>query len=85
MSGPEKDVHSGNDGGVFTQPMQDLLTLLASLQSSNCELQVAGLGENVRPGLINMAWSSLQDSREFTLEGYREALSVPALTLFPGT
>lgn len=25
ISGPERDVHSGNDGGVFDEPMVDLL------------------------------------------------------------
>jgi di- and tripeptidase/Cys-Gly metallodipeptidase DUG1 len=25
VSGPERDVHSGNDGGVFEEPMADLV------------------------------------------------------------
>jgi len=24
VAGPERDVHSGNDGGVFNEPMMDL-------------------------------------------------------------
>ena len=31
VTGPARDVHSGNDGGVFSEPMADLFKLLASL------------------------------------------------------
>ncbi|KIY91552.1 hypothetical protein MNEG_16412 [Monoraphidium neglectum] len=31
VSGPARDVHSGNDGGVFSEPMADLFKLLSSL------------------------------------------------------
>lgn len=31
VSGPVRDVHSGNDGGVFVEPMMDLLHVCASL------------------------------------------------------
>lgn len=41
VSGPEKDLHSGNDGGVFNEPIQDLLKLLAGLQGSKCDIQVS--------------------------------------------
>ena len=31
VSGPARDVHSGNDGGVFNEPMSDLIKLMATV------------------------------------------------------
>jgi len=31
VSGPQRDLHSGNDGGVFCEPMMDLVKVMSSL------------------------------------------------------
>lgn len=40
MRGPSKDLHSGNDGGVFNEPLSDLTKLLASVVDSRNSVQV---------------------------------------------
>ncbi|GIL70254.1 hypothetical protein Vretifemale_1091 [Volvox reticuliferus] len=83
ITGPERDLHSGNDGGVFSEPMVDLIRVMATLVGPNGKVQVPGFYDNVEPGLIELAWTSLEDSEEFSLEGYKVALGVPALTAPP--
>lgn len=48
--------------------------------------QIPGFGDNVAPGLINLAWSSLaaHGHDEFSHESYQAALGVPALSTPPG-
>jgi hypothetical protein len=44
VSGPVRDVHSGNDGGVFCEPMMDLMSVLASLvKPGTSSILVCGL------------------------------------------
>ncbi|GFR43583.1 hypothetical protein Agub_g4680, partial [Astrephomene gubernaculifera] len=83
ITGPERDLHSGNDGGVFSEPMVDLLRVMATLVGPGGRVQVPGFYDAVEPGLIELAWTSLEDSEEFSLEGYKAALGVPALTAPP--
>ncbi|EFJ51074.1 hypothetical protein VOLCADRAFT_57861, partial [Volvox carteri f. nagariensis] len=83
ITGPERDLHSGNDGGVFAEPMVDLLRVMATLVGSGGKVQIDGFYDNVEPSLIDLAWDSLKDSEEFSLEGYKAALGVPALTAPP--
>ncbi|GLC44069.1 hypothetical protein PLESTB_000932700 [Pleodorina starrii] len=83
ITGPERDLHSGNDGGVFSEPMVDLLRVMATLVGQGGKVQVPGFYDNVEPSLIELAWTSLEDSEEFSLEGYKAALGVPALTAPP--
>lgn len=40
VAGPERDLHSGNDGGVFNEPLADLTKVLASLIDSRNNIQV---------------------------------------------
>ena len=40
MGGPQRDLHSGNDGGVFNEPLADLTKVLASLIDSRNNVQV---------------------------------------------
>ena len=40
VRGPSKDLHSGNDGGVFNEPLSDLTKLLASVVDSRNSVQV---------------------------------------------
>ncbi|KAG1669406.1 hypothetical protein FOA52_004057 [Chlamydomonas sp. UWO 241] len=84
VSGPSKDVHSGNDGGVFNEPMTDLIKVMGTvLAPGSSNVTVPGFSDDVAPGLLDLAWSSIQESgrgeEEFNLEGYRKALGVPAL------
>ncbi|GLI58924.1 hypothetical protein VaNZ11_000709 [Volvox africanus] len=83
ITGPERDLHSGNDGGVFSEPMVDLIRVMATLVGPSGKVQVRGFYDNVEPGLIELAWTSLEESEEFSLEGYKVALGVPALTAPP--
>ncbi|KAG2445688.1 hypothetical protein HXX76_000296 [Chlamydomonas incerta] len=83
ITGPERDLHSGNDGGVFAEPMVDLLRVMATMVGSGGRVQVPGFYEDVEPDLIELAWTSLEHSEEFSLEGYQAALGVPSLTAPP--
>ena len=79
MKGPERDIHSGNDGGVFNEPLSDLTKLLASLVDSRNNIMVPGFYNGVRPNTLGAALQRLDTCHEFSLEGYREALGIPKL------
>ena len=79
MKGPERDIHSGNDGGVFNEPLSDLTKLLASLVDSRNNIMVPGFYSGVRPNTLGAALQRLDGCHEFSLEGYREALGIPKL------
>ena len=79
MKGPERDIHSGNDGGVFNEPLSDLTKLLASLVDSRNNIMVPGFYEGVRPNTLGAALQRLDNCNEFSLAGYREALGIPKL------
>ncbi|KAL3135302.1 hypothetical protein ABBQ32_007500 [Trebouxia sp. C0010 RCD-2024] len=79
VKGPERDIHSGNDGGVFNEPLSDLTKLLASLVDSRNNIMVPGFYLGVRPNTLGAALQRLDKCHEFSLEGYREALGIPKL------
>lgn len=79
VKGPERDIHSGNDGGVFNEPLSDLTKLLASLVDSRNNIMVPGFYNGVRPNTLGAALQRLDTCHEFSLEGYREALGIPKL------
>ena len=79
VKGPERDIHSGNDGGVFNEPLSDLTKLLASLVDSRNNIMVPGFYSGVRPNTLGAALQRLDNCNEFSLEGYREALGIPKL------
>jgi len=79
VKGPERDIHSGNDGGVFNEPLSDLTKLLASLVDSRNNITVPGFYSGVRPNTLGAALQRLDGCHEFSLEGYREALGIPKL------
>lgn len=79
VKGPERDIHSGNDGGVFNEPLSDLTKLLASLVDSRNNIMVPGFYSGVRPNTLGAALQRLDSCHEFSLEGYREALGIPKL------
>ena len=61
ISGPERDIHSGNDGGVFNEPMSDLVKLLAGLVDASCHVLIparpAGAGGAVCGAVGAVAWA----------------------------
>jgi hypothetical protein len=71
VSGPERDLHSGNDGGVFSEPMADLVQLLGALHGPGGKISVPGFSNHVRPQLMDLAWQGLQHSEEFSMQSYR--------------
>ena len=79
VKGPERDIHSGNDGGVFNEPLSDLTKLLASLVDSRNNIMVPGFYSGVRPNTLGAALQRLDKCHEFSLEGYRSALGIPKL------
>lgn len=80
MVGANRDLHSGNDGGVLNEPLVDLVHILSTLVNSNNSIQVPGFYDNVRDTLLDAAWPHLQSSGEFSAEGYQSSLGVPGLT-----
>lgn len=44
VSGPQKDLHSGNDGGVFCEPMTDLIKTMSTLLEPGRTVIRVGLG-----------------------------------------
>ena len=57
VSGPLRSLHSGNDGGVFNEPLADLTKVLASLLDSRNTCTVPGFYDCVR---LDTLESSLQ-------------------------
>jgi di- and tripeptidase/Cys-Gly metallodipeptidase DUG1 len=69
VRGPARDLHSGNEGGVFTEPLADLSKVLASLVDSHSNILVPGFYANVRPNMLAAALRRLETSHEFSLDG----------------
>lgn len=80
VTGATRDLHSGNEGGVFSEPLSDLSKVLASLVDSRSNICVPGFYDDVRPDMLFPAMERLQNSSEFSLDGYRKALGVQELT-----
>lgn len=75
-----RDLHSGNDGGVFNEPLIDLVRVLSTLTDSHNNIQVPGFYDNVRSALLDPAWPGLEHSGEFSIGKYQESIGVPALS-----
>ena len=75
VSGPARDLHSGNDGGVIGEPLVDLAKLLATLTDARGRVSVSGLTDGVRPGLADDdALARVAASAEFSATAYAAAL-----------
>ena len=60
MDGGARDLHSGNDGGVFNEPMADLCKLLSTLVDSQHNILVPGFYDDVAEGLLEPTLAALQ-------------------------
>lgn len=80
VRGPVRDLHSGNEGGVFSEPLADLNKVLASLVDSRNNICVPGFYAGVRDNMLSAAMERMRTSSEFSLEGYRQALGVKELS-----
>lgn len=80
MVGSNRDLHSGNDGGVLNEPLVDLVHILSTLVNSNNSIQVPGFYDNVQDNLLDAAWPHLRETDEFSAESYQRSLGVPGLT-----
>lgn len=81
VDGPGRDLHSGNEGGVFNEPLADLTKVLASLVDSHNNIMVPHFHEDVRPCMLDPALPRLEaNPNEFSLSGYKDVLGVADLT-----
>jgi di- and tripeptidase/Cys-Gly metallodipeptidase DUG1 len=80
VAGPGRDLHSGNDGGVISEPLVDLAKILATLHTPDGRIAVPGLTAGVRPGLLDDgALARLAASSEFSLGAYASSLGGASL------
>lgn len=79
VRGPERDLHSGNEGGVFVEPLACLTKVLGTLVDSHSQVMVPGFSLGVRENMLEAGWPRLAESREFSLEQYKQQLGVPSL------
>ncbi|KDD76654.1 hypothetical protein H632_c147p0, partial [Helicosporidium sp. ATCC 50920] len=79
VTGPARDLHSGNHGGVFGEPLAELTALLASLQDARGRVLVPGFYDGVRRDLLDPALERAALGEEIDLRSFREGLGVPEL------
>jgi Cys-Gly metallodipeptidase DUG1 len=60
IDGGGRDLHSGNDGGVFNEPMADLCKLLATLVDAQHNILVPGFYDDVDASLLEPALRDIQ-------------------------
>lgn len=60
VDGGSRDLHSGNDGGVFNEPMVDLVRVMASLVDSHHNILVPGFYDDVDPQLLDPILEAIQ-------------------------
>jgi di- and tripeptidase/Cys-Gly metallodipeptidase DUG1 len=75
--GPEKDLHSGNEGGALMEPMTDLMKLLSSLLDSSNKVLIPGFYEGVDINEVKKRtemFESLKDSID--MDKYAQSLGL---------
>ena len=60
VDGGGRNLHSGNDGGVFNEPMSDLVRLMATLLDSYHHILVPGFYEDVDKQLLAPALAGIE-------------------------
>ena len=76
IDGPEKDVHSGA-GGLFREPMVDLVYLLSKLVSLDGKILVDGIYDSVKP--VTDEEEALYENVEFDVEEFKKSLGYEKL------
>jgi hypothetical protein len=69
VTGPEKNLHSGSDGGSFTEPMNNLVAVLSNLVDSNNMILVPGFYDDVKP--LDREEEALYEGLTFKLSEYK--------------
>ncbi len=75
--GAERDVHSGNRGGIAPTPAWDLVAALGSMRDADGTVLVAGFYDDVRPPTAME--QRMLDSLRFDRDGLRQELGVDHL------
>ena len=60
VDGGDRNLHSGNDGGVFNEPMTDLVRLMSTLLDSQHHILVPGFYDGVDKQLLSPALNGIQ-------------------------
>ncbi|GBG76731.1 hypothetical protein CBR_g22949 [Chara braunii] len=86
VTGPEKDLHTGSDGGAFSEPMNDLLSVLVNLVDTHNMILVPGFYEDVKrltPEETKFYEALDSKMEDYNLE-YKAAKGLKALTARTG-
>lgn len=76
LTGPNRDLHSGNYGGAVANPLEMLSRLLAGLKDESGRIQIPGFYDRVRP--ITDADREQMAAIPFDEEGYLRELGLAA-------
>ena len=79
VTGPARDVHSGNEGGVFSEPLTNLMHVLGQLTDEQNISKIPGFYSDMRTDTLHPALQRLDASSEFSVSGYQATLGVPQL------
>jgi len=79
--GPRKDLHSGNEGGVFNEPMTDLMKVLASMQDSSNNVLIPGFYDGIDYDRVEEQKEMLESLSHnlMDVDKYAESLGLPSL------
>ena len=75
VSGPKRDLHSGNYGGAVHNPAQAVAELVAKLHDENGRVTIPGFYDDVLP--LTMAERDLLQQLPYSLEQWREETGAP--------
>lgn len=78
VTGGSRNLHSGVDGGVVFEPMNDLITILGTMVDANGIVCIPGFYDDVRP--LNKAERTLLHDVDFTVDEYRNGTGVDRFT-----
>ncbi len=77
ISGPKRDLHSGEQGGPIYEPLQELVTILGGLSDLTGKIQIPRFYEKVRP--ITSDELELYQDITIDLNAYCEQLGVSGI------
>ncbi|CAG9463974.1 unnamed protein product [Pedinophyceae sp. YPF-701] len=81
VNGPQKDLHSGNEGGAYNEPLNDLVKVLSTLVDSHSYITVPHFYDKVETVNFEAIGAEVEESQEFSLAEYQAAIGVPALSI----